>query len=99
MDGASGSELLWFYVKWRKYNERDAAVKFNNSVDEYTAKMDSYIEDVNTRAKSIADNIFKPTFKLTSKLPSGVSFISTKASLGSLSASCAVRLTITGEVL
>ena len=37
--------------------KRDAAVKFNNSVDEYTAKMDSYIEDVNTRAKSIADNM------------------------------------------
>ena len=36
---------------------RDAAVKFNNSVDEYTAKMDDYIKDVEEKAKSIAENM------------------------------------------
>ena len=42
---------------------------------------------------------FKPIFKFTSNPPSGVSFISTKAAHGNLSASCAVKFTITGEVL
>ena len=42
---------------------------------------------------------FKPTFKFTSNPPSGVSFISTIAAPGNLSASWAVKFTITGEVL
>jgi len=36
---------------------RDAAVRFNDSVDEYTAKMDNYIRDVEEKAKSIAENM------------------------------------------
>ena len=42
---------------------------------------------------------FKPTFKFTSKPPSCVSFISIIATPGKLSASCAVKFTIIGEVL
>ena len=42
---------------------------------------------------------FKPIFRFTSRPPSGDNFISTKATFGNLSASCAVKFTITGEVL
>lgn len=37
--------------------QRDAAVKFNDAVDEYTAKMDDYIKDVEEKAKSITENM------------------------------------------
>lgn len=37
--------------------KRDAAVKFNDAVDEYTSKMDNYIKDVEDKAKSIAENM------------------------------------------
>ncbi len=37
--------------------QRDAAVKFNDAVDEYTAKMDNYIKDVEEKAKSITENM------------------------------------------
>lgn len=37
--------------------KRDAAIAFNDSVDEYTSKMSNYITGVQDKAKSIADNM------------------------------------------
>ena len=41
---------------------------------------------------------FKPTFRFTSRTPSGDNFMASKAEPGNLSASWAVRFTMTGEV-